>query len=133
MRVSIRLARWLPPSGGRLSLSPLPRSPSVAALTAQTRLDNAKLLKPGTDSWPTFNGDYTGRRFSALTKITDKNVHQLSLAWMFRTDTGAGSTIKSTPLMVNGVLYFTVPDHVWAVDARTGRAALALSVANDRR
>ena len=30
-------------------------------------------------------------------------------------------TIKSTPLMVNGVLYFTVPDHVWAVDARTGR------------
>ena len=23
--------------------------------------------------------------------------------------------------MVNGVLYFTVPDHVWAVDARTGR------------
>ena len=92
-----------------------------AVLTAQTRLDTATLLKPGTTSWPTFNGDYTGRRFSALTKITDKNVHQLSVAWMFRTDTGAGSTIKSTPLMVNGVLYFTVPDHVWAVDARTGR------------
>ena len=30
-------------------------------------------------------------------------------------------TIKSTPLMVNGMLYFSVPDHVWAVDARTGR------------
>ena len=28
--------------------------------------------------------------------------------------------IKSTPLMVNGVLYFTIPDHVYAVDARTG-------------
>ncbi len=36
--------------------------------------------------------------------------------------TGAGSmTIKSTPLMVNGVLYFTMPDNVWAVDARSGR------------
>jgi len=23
--------------------------------------------------------------------------------------------------MVNGVLYFTLPEHVWAVDARTGR------------
>ena len=23
--------------------------------------------------------------------------------------------------MVNGVLYFSAPDHVWAVDARTGR------------
>ena len=28
--------------------------------------------------------------------------------------------IKSTPLMVNGVLYFTIPDHVYALDARTG-------------
>jgi glucose dehydrogenase len=28
--------------------------------------------------------------------------------------------IKSTPLMVNGILYFTIPDHVWALDARTG-------------
>jgi alcohol dehydrogenase (cytochrome c) len=92
-----------------------------AVLTAQSRLDNATLLKPGTTSWPSFNGDYTGRRFSTLTKITNANVHQLSLAWLFRVDTGAGSTIKSTPLMVNGVLYFTVPDHVWAVDARTGR------------
>ena len=35
------------------------------ALSAQGRVTNAKLLKPGTDSWPTFNGDYTGRRFSA--------------------------------------------------------------------
>jgi alcohol dehydrogenase (cytochrome c) len=29
--------------------------------------------------------------------------------------------IKSTPLEVNGVLYFTAPDNVWAVDARFGR------------
>ena len=29
--------------------------------------------------------------------------------------------IKGTPLQVNGILYFTLPDHVWAVDARTGR------------
>jgi len=90
-------------------------------LPAQSRVTTAKLLKPGTDSWPTFNGDYTGRRFSPLTKITSANVHQLSLAWMYRVTVGAGATIKSTPLMIDGVLYFTVPDHVWAVDARTGR------------
>ena len=30
-------------------------------------------------------------------------------------------TLKGTPLMINGVLYPTAPDHVWAVDARTGR------------
>ena len=92
-----------------------------AALLAQGRLDPALLLKPPTDNWPTFNGDYSGRRFSTLTKIDTTTVHQLSLAWMFRVSgTGLGA-IKSTPLQINGVLYFTVPDHVWAVDARTGR------------
>jgi len=91
------------------------------ALAAQGRLNLAKLSEPPTDSWPTYNGDYSGRRFSPLTKITSANVHQLSLAWMFRINgTGLGA-IKSTPLQVNGILYFTVPDHVWAVDARTGR------------
>ena len=90
------------------------------AVTGQERLDPAKLLDPGTDSWPSFNGDYSGRRFSRLTKIDTGNVHQLSLAWMFRIGSTLGA-IKSTPLQINGVLYFTVPDHVWAVDARTGR------------
>ena len=28
--------------------------------------------------------------------------------------------MKSSPLLVNGILYFTVPDNVWAVDARSG-------------
>ncbi len=44
---------------------------------------------------------------------------------MYRVNAGAlrgvaGIQIKSTPLEVNGILYFTIPDHVWAVDARTG-------------
>ena len=29
--------------------------------------------------------------------------------------------ISATPLEINGVLYFTSPDHVWAIDARSGR------------
>src|SRR4029077_8462482 len=33
----------------------------------------------------------------------------------------AAVTIKGTPVVVNGVMYVTFPDHVWAVDARTGR------------
>ena len=34
---------------------------------------------------------------------------------------GFGSGIKSTPLLVNGILYFSMPDNVWAVDARSGQ------------
>jgi len=74
---------------------------------------------PPTDSWPTYNGDYSGRRFSPLTKINSSNVGSLSLSWVYRIN--AGGAIKATPLVVDGVMYFTVPDHVWAIDARTGR------------
>jgi alcohol dehydrogenase (cytochrome c) len=82
---------------------------------------------PPTDTWPTYNGDYSGKRFSPLTQIEASNVHSLALAWMYRVTLAgpmrgvSGPDIKSTPLMVNGVLYFTIPDHVYAVDARTGQ------------
>jgi alcohol dehydrogenase (cytochrome c) len=67
--------------------------------------------------WPTFNGDFSGRRYSLLSQINKGNVDSLKLAWAFQTH---AVTLKSTPLQVDGVLYFTVPNHVWAVDARTG-------------
>src|SRR5689334_8370656 len=96
---------------------------AIAALLSQS-LDPAKLHEPATDTWPTYNGDYSGRRFSTLSKINAENVGSLSLAWVYRIDAGGdklGGSIKSTPILVDGVLYFTIPDHVWAVDARTGR------------
>src|ERR1700687_87873 len=87
--------------------------PSVAA----QGLEPAALLKPPTDTWPTYNGDYSGRRFSTLDQINAGNVGSLTLAWAFRTP---AHVLKSTPLEVNGILYFTAPDNVWAVDARYG-------------
>ncbi len=93
----------------------------AVASFAQT-LDPAKLKQQPTDTWPTYNGDYSGRRFSTLTQINSSNVHTLSLAWATRYGVGStGVTIKATPLLVNGILYFTAPNHVWAADARTGR------------
>src|SRR5215813_13697891 len=93
-----------------------------AALAAQ-ELTPAKLLEQPTDAWPTYNGDYSGRRFSPLKQINSANVHTLALAWATRFTAGGADTptIKATPLMVNGILYFTAPNHVWAADARTGR------------
>ena len=96
----------------------------VALLGAPIGLAGAQ--GSGAEGWPTYNGDYSGRRFSALKQITAANVKGLTLAWLYRIpdvaqQRGVGEpTIKSTPLMVNGVLYFTIPDHVYAVDARTG-------------
>ena len=82
-------------------------------VAGQSGLDPAMLLRPPTDAWPTFNGDYSGRRYSALAEISQSTLDLLKIAWMYRIpgvgpQRGVGGpTIKSTPLLVNGVLYFT--------------------------
>ncbi|MFD1611171.1 PQQ-binding-like beta-propeller repeat protein [Sphingomonas tabacisoli] len=98
---------------------------SAASAPANT-LDAAKLGQPPVDSWPTHHGDFTGRRFSTLNQINDRNVQALQVFWTSRfADVGAQRgapqpVIKGTPLMVNGVLYVTLPNLVYALDARTG-------------
>jgi alcohol dehydrogenase (cytochrome c) len=82
-------------------------------------VDPSLLLKPPADSWPTYHGDYSGQRHSRLTQITPDNVKQITLAWAFQT--GQAQSIKATPILVNGVIYVTTPDNLWAVDARSGR------------
>ena len=89
-----------------------------AALLAQP-VDSALLLHPPRDTWPTYHGDYSGRRHSALTQITPANVGQMTLAWAFQT--GQAATIKASPLVVDGVMYLSVPDNVWAIDTRSGQ------------
>jgi alcohol dehydrogenase (cytochrome c) len=98
-----------------IALNLLAASP---ALVAAQNLDPAELLKPPPDAWPLYHGDYSGRRHSHLQQITPQNVAGLGLAWAFQTNQTA--QIKSSPLVVDGVLFFTVPDNVWAVDARSG-------------
>src|SRR5262249_19637360 len=90
----------------------------VAPHCSAQALDATAMLKPATDTWPTYNADYTGRRYSTLDQINSKNIGSLTLSWVFST---RGLTLKSTPLEVNGILYFTSPDNVWAVDAKFGR------------
>ncbi len=92
----------------------------AAPLFGQVGLDPAKLLEQPTDTWPTYHGDYSGRRFSTLKQINSSNVRTMTLAWMYHASGNPGS-IKATPLEINGILYFAAPDHVWAVDARNGR------------
>jgi alcohol dehydrogenase (cytochrome c) len=90
---------------------------SVAAFAQG--LDPATLLQPPATNWPTYNGDYSGRRYSPLSQINKTNVANLTLAWAFQSHLPA--PFKGTPLEVNGILYFSLPDNVFAADARTGR------------
>jgi acido-empty-quinoprotein group A len=98
------------------------------AATGAISLDPGTIGQPPVRSWPTFNGDYSGRRYSTLTQITPANVNRLRVQWIYKiTSVGAQRgapfpVIKCTPLLVDGVLYITIPDHLWALDARTGKA-----------
>lgn len=114
--------------------------------TAQGPLDPALLLTPPVEAWPSYHGDYTGRHFSPVDQVNTANARNLSLAWFYRTPAGTdgailggaapaasapagpavptpatGPIIKAMPLMVQGVLYLSAPNRVFAVDARTGR------------
>src|SRR5579863_401460 len=53
------------------------------AITANVDVAPAALLRtpPGAD-WPSYNGDYTGRRYSALDQVTPANVHGLRGQWV---------------------------------------------------
>ncbi|MGA8530988.1 MAG: PQQ-binding-like beta-propeller repeat protein [Acidobacteriaceae bacterium] len=70
-------------------------------------------------NWPTYNGDYTGRRYSSLDQITPANVGALRAAWVFHAN-NAG-TLEVTPVVVNGVMYVTASNDVYALNAVDGQ------------
>jgi len=93
------------------------------ASTANSALhvDAEDLLKtPIGDNWPSYNGDYTGRRFSSLREISTSNVGQLHAAWVFHP--GNTQRLEATPVVVRGVMYLTSANDVFALDASTGRS-----------
>ena len=126
----------------------------ILAAAPSTGLDPAQLLRPLGDQWTTYSGDYTGRRYSALTQINQANITRVTLAWASRLTAGpnagggnraaggsnraagppvitggegtgevvvaGATTVKGAVLSVDGVLYVTVPDNVWALDAHDG-------------
>src|SRR5579863_4495531 len=65
--------------------------PSALLLGQGSGVAPAELLKPLKDSWPTYNGDYSGRRYSALSQVNRTNVKNLTLAWMARVTAGPGN------------------------------------------
>lgn len=86
-------------------------------------------LPAASQEWPHYAGDSGGTKYSALKQINRSNVNKLKVAWTFQTgDVSDGkanpirSAFEATPLMVDGVLYFTTPfNRLVALDAETGK------------
>lgn len=69
--------------------------------------------------WPSYHGEVSGNRYSALTGINKDNVEHLAPAWVF--PMSGGSQIQNTPLVVEGIMYTSSANEVYALDAGTGR------------
>jgi len=70
----------------------------TAAISAQqTGLDPAEILKPLSESWPTYSGDYSARRYSALKQINQSNVKNVGLAWTTAVTAGPSITAVVAP------------------------------------
>ncbi len=95
-------------------------SPAAAALLGQVDVKQNDLLQPQlARNWVSYNGDYTGRRFSGLTQITPANVSHMAAQWVFHVrDPGP---LEVTPLVAAGVMFVTSANDVYALDAKTGR------------
>ena len=90
-----------------------------AAIARAQGVDSSMMLHPQADTWLTYHGDYSGRRHTNLAQITPENIGELKQVWRFQS--GQNQQIKSSPILVNGVLYLTTPDNIWAIDARTAK------------
>ena len=98
-------------------------------------VDEARILaaaeaEPG--SWLAHGLDYNERRFSHLTDINRDTIGELGLAW-YR-DLGNRHRMQATPLVIDGVMYFTDPWSVaYALDTATGEQIWRFDPETDKR
>jgi len=69
--------------------------------------------------WTTYNGQVSGNRYSALTEITADNVARLAPQWVFTLPNV--SQVQVTPVVVDGLMYVSAANDLYALDAGSGR------------
>jgi alcohol dehydrogenase (cytochrome c) len=77
------------------------------------------LARPPAANWTSYNGDYSGRRYSGLDQINAANVAKLHAEWVFHAQNS--NRLETTPVVVDGMMFVTAANEASALDARTGR------------
>ena len=91
--------------------------PGTAALDGGLAFSAIANPKPG--DWPTYHGHLSGNRHSELREINTSNVAQLGAKWMF--PIADSNRLEVTPVVVDGVMYVSMANQAYALDARSGR------------
>ena len=69
--------------------------------------------------WPTYHGDPSGNRYTTLTQIDKTNVSRLAPRWVFPLSNV--TQVENTPIVVEGIMYVSSANEVYALDAGSGR------------
>jgi PQQ-dependent dehydrogenase (methanol/ethanol family) len=78
----------------------------------------ARILNPQPGEWPTYNGRLDANRYSSLEQINVSNAPKLGLKWTFSIDF---FNLETTPIVVDGMMYVTGPNSIYALDPTSGR------------
>lgn len=72
--------------------------------------------------WPTVGGNSGGTRYSPLAQVNLQNVSKLGAAWVSEKTVPAPSA-RAVPVVDHGLLFFTAPPYVYALNISTGKVA----------
>lgn len=90
-----------------------------ASVQGPMNVSTQDMLATMTGNWLSYNGDYSGRRYSPLSQINVKNAGQLRAEWVFHARNS--DHLEVTPVVVNGTMFVTASNDTLALDAQTGR------------
>ena len=93
---------------------------AMASTSAQTVVNDESLSdESDTRNWLSYGRTYSEQRYSPMTTINTESVKRLGVDWVLELPTDR--TLVGTPLVVDGIMYFTGSYSVTrAVDAKTG-------------
>jgi len=94
----------------------------LVGLVASAFPGSAQKGSPANGEWRAYSGDTGSTRYAPLDQITRDNVKNLQVAWAWKFDNFGGGTSQTTPIVANGMMYFTVGQrrNVIAVNPGTG-------------
>ena len=96
---------------------------AIVSLSSNVRMQGQQGARSG--EWRVYGGDEGSTRYSPLEQINRDTIQNMRVAWVWKSDSllpNPSPNSQTTPIMVNGVLYFSMDQrrYVIAADAGTG-------------
>ena len=84
-----------------------------------SKITTEDLLSGPGRNWLLYHGDYKASHYSPLSEINRGTVGNLVTKWVY--PIASGASLRSSPIVYEGVMYVTAANEVHALDAKTGQ------------